>query len=225
MNLRNNEAEALGAAVKEAAVTAGSILVHAAVEMRDEGSFPTVFVNSEDAVKIINAITSRVIYLVEQAFDLAGELETALEEFDEIGVENSAVELKAMQRQFAKYNGQIGATIVSFMVDGVLHTAMATATWHDEFSDAVETILENAREIASVGQDSKNSERAKAIERNALVLVKHQSFNHGRVSFDKRMALAETLFQDCDPQTLSEITRRAENLFWLEQSGVKHDGA
>jgi hypothetical protein len=56
------------------------------------------------------------------------------------------------------------------------------------------------------------------------VAMKHPSFNHGRVSFDKRMALAETLFQDCDPHTLSEITRRAENLFWLEQSGVQLDG-
>jgi CHAD domain-containing protein len=106
----------------------------------------------------------------------------------------------------------------------VLHTAVATANWNDEFGDAVEAILEGAREGARAGQVSKHSEEAKAIERKALVLVKHPSFNHGRVSFDKRLALAETLFQDCDPHTLSETTRRAENLFWLEQSGVKLDG-
>ena len=110
------------------------------------------------------------------------------------------------------------------MIDGVLHTVVATATWHDEFGDAVEAILEDARESADAGQISKNSESAKAIEHNALVLVKHPSFNHGRVSFDKRMALAETLFRDCEPHTLSEITRRAEILFWLEQSGIKLEG-
>jgi hypothetical protein len=38
------------------------------------------------------------------------------------------------------------------------------------------------------------------------------------------MALAETLFRDCEPHTLSEITRRAEILFWLEQSGIKLEG-
>lgn len=110
------------------------------------------------------------------------------------------------------------------MIDGVLHTAVSTATWHDEFGDAVEAILEESREGASAEQVSKSSEKAKASESRALVLVKHPSFNHGRVSFDKRMALAETLFQDCDPHMLSEIRRRAENLFWLEQSGVKLDG-
>jgi len=31
--------------------------------------------------------------------------------------------------------------------------------------------------------------------------------------------LAEALFKDCDDQDLREVTRVAENLFWLEQSG------
>lgn len=219
-----NEAATLGAAIKDAAIATESVLVEATVQTRDDGSTPMVILNSEDAVRLISAHAPRVIYLVEQSFDLAGELETALEELDDIGAERSPDHLKATQRQFAKYDGQIGAIIASFMVDGVLHTAVATAAWNDEFGDAVETILESAREGARTGQVSKQSEEAKVIERKALVLVKHPSFNHGRVSFDKRMALAETLFQDCDPHTLSEITRRAENLFWLEQSGVKLDG-
>lgn len=219
-----NEAATLGAAIKNAAIATESVLVEATVQTRDDGSTPMVILSSEDAVRLISAHAPRVIYLVEQSFDLAGELETALEELDDIGVEHSPDHLKATQRQFTKYDGQIGATIASFMVDGVLHTAVATAAWHDELGDAVETILEGAREGARAGQVSKLSEEAKAIERKALVLVRHPSFNHGRVSFDKRMALAETLFQDCDPHTLSEITRRAENLFWLEQSGVKLAG-
>lgn len=215
-----NEAATLGAAIKNAAIATESVLVEATVQTRDDGSTPMVILSSEDAVRLISAHAPRVIYLVEQSFDLAGELETALEELDDIGVEHSPDHLKATQRQFTKYDGQIGATIASFMVDGVLHTAVATAAWHDELGDAVETILEGAREGARAGQVSKLSEEAKAIERKALVLVRHPSFNHGRVSFDKRMALAETLFQD-NPHTLSEVTRRAETLFWLEQSGVK----
>lgn len=218
-----NEAAALGAAIKNAAIVTGSILVEATVQTRDDGTAPMVILRSEDAVKIISTHAPRIIYLVEQAFDLAGEIETTREELDEIGVERSPDRLKATQRRFASYDGQIGATIASFMIDGVLHTAVATAAWNDEFGDAVETILEGARQGAEANQFSQHSEEAKAIEREALVLVRHPSFNHGRVSFDKRMALAETLFQDCDSRALSEITRRAENLFWLEQSGVKLD--
>ncbi len=218
-----NEAAALGLAIKNAAMAAGSILVEATVQARDDGTAPMVIVCSEDAVRVISAHAPRIIYLVEQTFDLAGEIKTAREELDEIGVEPSPDRLKATQRRFTSCDGQIGATIASFMVDGILHTAVSTAAWNDEFGDAVETILEGAREGAEANQFSKHSEEAKAIERKAIVLAKHPSFNHGRVSFDKRMTLAETLFQDCDPRELSEITRRAENLFWLEQSGVKLD--
>jgi hypothetical protein len=224
MNMAVNEAAKLGSAIKDAASTSKSVLVEATVQTRDDGSTPMVILSSEDAVRVISAHAPRIIYLVEQAFDLAGEIEAARDEMDDMGVERSPDLLKATQRRFAPHDGKIGATIASFMIDGVLHTTVSTATWHDEFGDTVEAILEESREGASAGQVAKNSEKAKAIESKALVLVKHPSFNHGRVSFDKRMALAETLFQDCDPHTLSEITRRAENLFWLEQSGVQLDG-
>lgn len=219
-----NEAATLGAAIKNAAITMGSILVEATVQIRDDGTVPMVILSLEDSVKVISTHAPRIIYLVEQAFDLTCEIETARDELDDIGAEPSPDRLKIIQRRFASYNGQIGATIASFMVDGILHTAVSTAAWNDEFGDAVETILEEAREGAEANQFSKHSEEAKAIERQALVLVRHPSFNYGRVSFDKRLALAETLFQDCDPHTLAEITRRAENLFWMEQSGVKLDG-
>jgi hypothetical protein len=223
VNMAINEAAALGDAIKNAAMAMGSILVEATVQTRDDGATPMVIVSSEDAVRVISAHAPRIVYLVEQTFDLAGEIDTAREELDDIGVELSPDLLKDTQRRFSSYNGQIGATIASFMVDGTLHSAVSTAAWNDEFGDAVEAILEGAREGAEANQFLKQSEEAKATNRKAFVLAKHPSFNHGRVSFDKRMTLAETLFQGCDPRELSEITRRAENLFWLEQSGVKLD--
>ena len=219
-----NEAAELGSSIKDAASASNSLLVEATVQTRDDGSVPMAILSGDEAVRVIKTHEPRIVYLVEQVFDLAGEIEAAQEELEDIGIENSLGLFKMSHRRFAAFDGQICATIASFMIDGVLHKAVSTATWHDEFGDAVEAILDNAREEADAGQVSKNSGMAKEIERKALVLVKHPSFNHGRVSFDKRMALAETLFRDCDPQTLSEITRRAENLFWLEQSGVKIDG-
>ncbi len=221
MNMRANDAVDLAVAIKNAAAATETVLVEATVQSRDDGTGLMVFVSSDEATKIISAHPPRIIYLVEQVFDLTGEIEAARDELDDIGIEYSPDLLKATQGQFTPYDGQIAATAASFMIDGVLHTALAIADWNDEFEEAVATILENAREGASASQFTKHTEEAKGIERKALVLVKHPSFNHGRVSFDKRMALAETLFKECDARALSEITRRAENLFWLEQSGVQ----
>lgn len=224
MNMRANDAVDLAVAIKNAAASTEIVLVEATVQSRDDGTGLIVFVSPEVATKIISAHSPRIIYLVEQVFDLSGEIEAARDEIDDIGVEYPLDLLTATQHQYAPYDGQIAATVASFMIDGVLHTALATADWNDDFDDAVATILDDAREGASANQFIKHTEEGKAIERKALVLVKHPSFNHGRVSFDKRMALAGTLFEDCDARTLTEITRRAENLFWLEQSGVKLDG-
>jgi hypothetical protein len=171
MNMAVNEAANLGSAIKDAASNSKSVLVEATVQTRDDGSTPVVILSSDDAVRVISAHAPRIIYLVEQAFDLAGEIEAARDEMDDMGVERSPDLLKATQRRFAPHDGKIGATIASFMIDGVLHTAVSTATWHDEFGDAVEAILEESREGVSAGQVAKHSEKAKAIESKALVLV------------------------------------------------------
>ncbi|WP_341711538.1 hypothetical protein [Erythrobacter sp.] len=212
-----NDASALSNAIRSAAEASGSILVATSIYSGDNATAPVAFLEADNAVRILAAHSPRIIYLLEQVFNLGDELEAALAEYD---IELLPGDLKALRGRFSKYDGQIGATVASFMVDGMLHTVFASASWQDEFSDLVKAIVEDGRERARAGQFSKQSEEARAIERKALILLRHTSFNHGRVSFDKRMTLAETLFQDCDQHALAAITRRAENLFWLEQSGV-----
>ncbi len=215
--LTMNDASALSNAIRSAAEASGSIVVATSIYSGDDATAPVAVLEADDAVRILAAHSPRIIYLLEQVFNLGGELEVALAEYD---IELSPGDLTTLRSRFSKYDGQIGATVASFMVDGVLHSVFASASWQDEFSDLVEAIVEDGRERARAGQFSKQSEEARAIERKALILLRHTSFNHGRVSFDKRMTLAEALFQDCDPHALAAITRRAENLFWLEQSGV-----
>jgi hypothetical protein len=123
-----NKAADLVSAIKDAASTSKSVLVEGTVQTRDDGSTPMVILSSEDAVRVISAHAPRIIYLVEQVFDLAGEIEATRDELDDMGVERSPDPLKATQRRFAPHDGQIGATIASFMIDGVLHTAVTTAT-------------------------------------------------------------------------------------------------
>ena len=50
-----NEAAALGDAIKNAAVTTGSILVEATVQARDDGTAPMVIMSADDAVRVISA--------------------------------------------------------------------------------------------------------------------------------------------------------------------------
>jgi hypothetical protein len=216
-----NEAAALGKTIKDGAVVSGAILIEATVHSDGNDSGPKVVVEQPDAIRLIAEIKPRVIYLVEQSFDLTDEIETAGEELESIGVDSPSDVLKAVRRRFAGYDGQVAAAIVSFMIDGILHTAVSTAAWYDELGTAIEAIIEAAREDAAANQFSERSAQAKEVGRKAALLAEHPSFNYGRVSFDKRVMLAEALFEDCDQDELSEITRRAEHLFWLEQSGFK----
>ncbi|MGL4281801.1 MAG: hypothetical protein ACRCS0_15680, partial [Albidovulum sp.] len=84
-----NEAANLGSAIKDATTTSKSVLVEATVQTRDDGSTPMVILSSDDAVRVIGIHAPRIIYLVEQVFDLAGEIEAARDELDDIGVERS----------------------------------------------------------------------------------------------------------------------------------------
>jgi hypothetical protein len=61
------------------------------------------------------------------------------------------------------------------------------------------------------------------IAAKAAILAAHPSFNFSRVSFEKRLTLAEALFTECEEDELREVTRVAENLFWLEQSGFRRN--
>ena len=79
-----NDAAALGKAIKDGITASGSILVEAAVHSEDGGSSPKVGVEPSEAVRLITEIKPRVVYLLEQTFDLADELETAAEDLDAI---------------------------------------------------------------------------------------------------------------------------------------------
>lgn len=218
-----NEAAKLGSAIKQAAEETGSLVVEAAVEVRGDTNTPLVRVSTDEAVKVVSASAPRLIYVIEQIFDFDSEIEALREELDELNAQLSPDRLSDLRNRFVEYDSQIGATIASFMVDGVLHQSFSTAGWHDEFSDAAATIVEGAREEAEASRSTKRSAEGDAIERKAVALANHPSFNYGRVSFDKRFTLAKALFKNSDTNELSEITRRAENLFWLEQSGVNLD--
>lgn len=219
-----NAAENLAVAVREAAEAAQACLVEGFPKQTDRSSVPLVQLEPDEAARMIAAARPKAVYMVEVAFDAEEAISDAEEGLAELGVDKLPAALKAAHRRVAGHAGENCTTLAAFMVDGVMHTTIASADWHDEFEEAVDETLNAA------GAERETNGRAEAeaasaeIAAKAAILAAHPSFNFGRVSFDKRLTLAEALFKEFDDQDLREMTRVAENLFWLEQSGFTPRG-
>lgn len=211
----------LATAIRGSAEAAQACVVDGFPEQGGRTAVPLVQLDQEDAVRLISAACPKVIYLVEVAFDPDEEIADATEALADLGVEKPPAALTAAHRRVAGHVGEIRTTLAGFMLDGVLHTSAASADWHDAFDQVLDEVLATARESAQVhGQVQAKAANAE-IAAKAAILAAHPSFNFSRVSFEKRLTLAEALFKECDEPDLREITRCAENLFWLEQSGFK----
>lgn len=219
--MTENAAIDLAAAVRGAAEAAQACLVEGFPEQTDRASIPMVRLETEDAARLIAAARPKVVYLVEVAFDPEEAINDAAEALAEFGVDKLPTSLKAAHRRVADRAGEICTTLAAFMVDGVMHTAVASADWHDAFDEAVHEVLNAARAVAEAqGQAGAKAANAE-IAAKAAILAAHPSFNFSRVSFEKRLTLAEALFTESGDLDLREVTRVAENLFWLEQSGFR----
>lgn len=216
-----NAAENLAVAVREAAEAAQACLVEGFPKQTDRSSVPLVQLEPDEASRLIAAARPRAVYMVEVAFDAEEAINDAEEGLAELGVEKLPGALKAAHRRVAGHAGENCTTLAAFMVDGVMHTTIASADWHDEFEEAVDETLEAARAAAETHGRAEAKAASAEIAAKAAILAAHPSFNFSRVSFEKRLTLAEALFTECKEDELREVTRVAENLFWLEQSGFK----
>lgn len=211
----------LATAIRAAAEAAQACVVDGFPEHADRTSVPLVRLEQNDAAQLISTARPKAVYLVEVAFDPHEEIADATESLADLGVETLPASLTAAHRRVAGHAGEVRTTLTGFMVDGVLHTSSASAAWHDAFDEVVDEVLEAAREDAQVHDRTEAKVANAEIAAKATVLAAHPSFNFSRVSFEKRLTLAAALFGDAEEDHLHEITRRAENLFWLEQSGFK----
>lgn len=216
-----NLATDLATAIRGAAEVTQASVVDGFPEQGDRTAVPLVQLEQEAAVRLISTARPKAVYLVEVAFDPDEEIADATETLAELGVESLPASLTAAHRRVAGHAGEIRTTLAGFMVDGVLHTSSASAAWHDAFDEVVGEVLDAARGDAQAFGRAQAKAANAEIAAKAAALAAHPSFNFSRVSFEKRLTLAEALFKECDEQELREITRCAENLFWLEQSGFK----
>lgn len=218
-----NAAEDLASAVRGAAEAVQACLIDGFPEQVDRASVPLVRLEQEDAARLIGSARPKALYLVEVAFDPDEVINDAAEALAEFGVEKLPTSLKAAHRRVADRAGEICTTLAAFMVDGVMHTAVASADWHDAFEEAVDETVDAARAEAETHGRAQTKAASAEIAAKAAILAAHPSFNFSRVSFEKRLTLAEALFTECEEDELREVTRVAENLFWLEQSGFRRN--
>lgn len=211
----------LATAIRGVAEATQACVVDGFPEQADRVAVPLVRLEQEDATRLISAARPKAVYLVEVAFDPEEEIADATEALAVLGVEKLPGSLTGAHRRVAAHAGEIRTTLAGFMVDGVLHTSSASAAWHDAFDEVVDGVLDAAREDAQAHGRAEAKVANAEIAAKAAVLAAHPSFNFSRVSFEKRLTLAEALFGNAEEDHLHEITRRAENLFWLEQSGFK----
>jgi len=221
--MAENSAVDLASAVRGAAEAVQSCLIDGFPEQVDRSSVPLVQLEQEDAARLIRSARPKALYLIEVAFDPEEAINDAAEALAEFGVDKLPPSLKAAHRRVADREGEICTTLAAFMVDGVMHTAVASADWHDAFDEAVHETLDAARADAEAQGQAEAKAANAEIAAKAAILAAHPSFNFSRVSFEKRLTLAEALFTESEEEQLREVTRVAENLFWLEQSGFRRD--
>jgi len=217
--MTGNAAVDLAAEIRGAAKAAQACLVEGVPEQVDRFSVPLIRLGQEDAARLLGVARPKAVYMIEVPFDPEEAINDAAESLAELGIEKLPASLKAAHRRVADRAGEICTTLAAFMVDGVMHTAIASADWHDAFDEAVDETLDAARaEAETQGRAGAKTANAE-IAAKAAILAAHPSFNFSRVSFEKRLTLAEALFPEWEEPELREITRVAENLFWLRQSG------
>lgn len=221
----DNEASEVDRVVRAAALAAGAIIVRASINGGASDRIPEAALTLEEAQVVIEAVRPAIVYLTVQNFELADELGDARERLATLGVTNDPPALRAAATKMKRHEGRICRALARFVVGSILHSVYGSAAWYDDFETAVEDIISQASESAGHERRAVDSATAARVEAMAVELSNHSSFNHGRVSFEKRLVLAEAVFPDDDPDARFDATRRAENLFWLAQSGFERPKA
>ncbi|MFM0279989.1 hypothetical protein P0D75_18420 [Paraburkholderia sediminicola] len=201
--------------IESVARESGSAIVDAVLNLDNDSAY-MVKLSLDNFLVLIAHCRPRVVYAVADKFDAKKSLLARLE-VDDDDIENvlARPEVKALIKQAAHHNGELGNFIASFMTDGVLHTIFEETSWADEFDISVDALEESLAD-----HHRKLFERESALEAANLValakrLCEHPKFSEGRASHEKRTYLARTLFPDTDMSDIRRIVDEATNMNWL----------
>lgn len=221
----DSDFEKFAESVKAVAAEVGALVVTAYLEIADKSGVPQAVLDLNELIAVARHIEPKVLYFIERDFEFEseiGDLKDSLGIDDELSDRHGDMEaLEKLRKKWRKHDGKRCLAYAAFMADGAVVTSMSRPTWRDEFWAEVESLEEGARNALDEERSEFRRRDSADVREKVAILVNHASFNAGRTSFDKRVFLAEQLFPDLDPDQLQAITRRAENLDWLNKSGFK----
>ena len=212
--------------IKAVAGDVNALILDAYLEISDKAGAPQVALDLDEFVSVIRHTKPRLICLIESVFELESEIAELIEtaegnEDDDDRADANSVALRSIVRKWNKYEGKPCLVLAATLADGIILTSVLSPPWREEFDaelEAVEQLISENHEEERLALNKRDSAE---VREKAAILADHPSFNAGRTSFEKRAFLAEQLFPNLDPELLQAITRRAENIDWLNKSAFK----
>jgi hypothetical protein len=217
--------------IGQAARESNSRLVEAVLKSENQEGY-RVQLSLDAFLELLKSCKPRVLYAFGNTFSARDTLiDELLTESDDDVEEEADMEgtdsekqlladprVKPLLEEFAHYDGQMESFLVTFVVDGVLHSVFEQETWAANFENGVQALeaLFDA-ERNRVLECEFESDRAE-LRQHAERLCAHPKFNEGRPSREKREYLARSLFKDLDGREISWIVDEATNMQWLNAS-------
>ena len=219
--MANNDAADLEKRLRASAGAVGAHVVDGHVRTGAASTIPEVLLEADAALALIQVAKPRVIYVDETLLDLDELLDAAK---DHLGLgedDEMPATLRTAVAPLRKNAGKHCSTSAHFVVDSVLHSTEASASWMDEFESQLEDLASDAREVSNGDRERARAAEAAHVESLAKRLSADPAFHYGKTSAAKRHLLATAMFPDEDGGLLDEVVDLAQRLDWLDQSGFK----
>jgi hypothetical protein len=200
--------------LKDAARSAGSIVVDTVLNGHDGDSVLTAGLNAEEFIKVMWHCRPKIVYIHATRFEALADTLVAMdiEEADEEEVAGNS-QVKALVKKWKSHEGEVSTLLGAFVVDGVLHVSMRQPDWVDIFEAEAEGLGDALSEEARVASARMEQEARSRIRDLAVRLCDHPKFNGPpRPSKEKRAFLAREMFPDVEEYMIRLIVDEATNL-------------
>ena len=217
--MANNDAADLAERLRTTAGAVGAHVVDGHVRSGAASTIPEVYLEVDAALALVSAARPRVLYVDETRVEFDELLEAARGMLGIDEGEETPAALRTAAAPLKRHAGEHCTTAAHFVVDSILHSTEASATWMEEFQDRLADLASEARAVSNDEREDARAAEAAHVESLAKRLLAQPAFNFGKVSAAKRHLLATAMFPDEDSRLLHEVVDRAQHLDWLNQSG------
>lgn len=214
-----NDAALLAERLRAAAAAVGAHLVEGHVRTGSSSTIPEVYLETEAALALISVAKPRVLYVDETLLDFEDLLQEARDLLRLGEDDETPATLRVAAAPLKKHAGEHCSTSAHFVVDSILHSTDASASWMEEFESQLGDLASDAREMSNGDRERARAAEAAHVETLARRLLADPAFHFGKTSATKRHLLATAMFPDEDSGLLDEVVDLAQRLDWLDQSG------